>query len=81
MGGAIASNKQDDPKINSSTGNRTRVWWVRATYPNLLDYRGMLHAYWSNQVKIRCKEKDARLWKASALREGFDYLTITQIFK
>ena len=26
---------------HSPTGNRTRVWWVRATYPDLLDYRGL----------------------------------------
>ena len=29
-------------KTLSPTGNRTRVWWVRATYPDQLDYRGVL---------------------------------------
>ena len=35
-----------EPIINSATGTRTRVAWMRAEYPNQLDYSGFC---WSEE--------------------------------
>ena len=50
---------------NSPTGNRTRVWWVRTTYPDQLDYRG--ENDWDG-IRTRASEETSALnWRLGPL--------------